>query len=75
MNRQLRDVASLLRDVHLVYTATIEVGVNYTEEHFTNLLMYTSSCSNIVRDSIQGMARVQRSESESVLGYIPRVCW
>ena len=65
VKKRLEDVNSFLEPYrHFVYTSALTVGVSYDrKDHYDNLLMYTSACSNHVRDSMQAGMRVRHIKS------------
>ena len=72
---KLEDVNTFLKPYqHFVYTSAITVGTSYDKQgHFQNLLLYTSACSNNVRDSMQASMRVRHISSGNLFyGSYPR---
>ena len=73
--RKMVDVDTMLEGVDtLIYTSTITVGINCTKQVFDNLFVYTNACSNLLRDSIQGMARMRNFNNSDIFLSIFPIC-
>jgi superfamily II DNA or RNA helicase len=54
----------------LIYTSTIECGIDFNKEHFDNMYVFTTSRCNSPRSLIQQMGRIRKLNCNEILFHI-----
>jgi hypothetical protein len=57
----------------LIYTSTINVGIDFTEDHYDLMFVYGTKMSNCVRELKQMMGRVRKIKEQTVHVYTNKI--